>query len=103
MRCALRSRRCARIERFIRDIGELALRKHVRVCSYSRSLIRQCFAEFNARTKQEIAEAIGETFPELKSLVPRPLKLWEKEHPRMSTFDALSLGFTYFYFETTPK
>ena len=97
------SRRCARIERLIRDIRELAEGKHVRVCSYSRSLIRQCFAEFNAWTKQEIAKAIGATFPELKSLVPRPLKIWEKEHPRMSMFDALSLGFTYFYFETKSK
>lgn len=97
------SRRCARIERLIRDIGELAGGKHIRVCSYSRSLIRQCFTEFNAWTKQEIAEAIGETFPELKSLVPRPLKIWEKEHPRMSMFDALSLGFTYFYFQSKSK
>lgn len=94
------SRRCARIERLIRDIRELAGKKHIRVCSYSRSLIRQCFAEFNAWTKQEIAEAIGEAFPEFKSMVPRPLKIWEKEHPRMSMFDALSLGFTYFYFQT---
>ncbi len=97
------SRRCARIERLIRDIGELAEQRHVRVCSYSRSLIRQCFAEFNAWTKQEIAEAIGATFPEFKPFVPRPLKIWEKEHPRMSLFDALSLGFTFFYFETKSK
>ena len=97
------SRRCARIERLIRDMGELAEQKHIRVCSYSRSLIRQCFAEFNAWTKQEIAEAIGATFPELKSFVPRPLKIWEKEHSRMSMFDALSLAFTYFYFETKSK
>ncbi len=97
------SRRCARIERLIRDIGELAERNHVRVCSYSRSLIRQCFAEFNAWTKQEIAEAIAATFPELKPLVPRALKIWEKEHSRMSMFDALSLAFTYFYYQTKSK
>lgn len=93
------SRRCPRIERLIRDIEVLARRKRITTCSYSRSVIRQCFSEFNAWTKQEIAEAIGDTFQEFKPLVPRPLKIWEKEHPRMSVFDAIALAFTYFYFQ----
>ena len=97
------SRRCARIEGLIRDMETLARRKHIKTCSYSRSMIRQCFAEFNAWTKQEIANVIGDTFPAFKPLVPRPLKIWEKEHPRMSVFDAIALAFTYFYFRTKKK
>lgn len=97
------SRRCARIERLIRDIETLARQKHIKTCSYSRSQIRECFAEFKAWTKQEIANVIGETLPAFKPLVPRPLKIWEKEHPRMSVFDAISLSFTYFYFLVKKK
>ena len=97
------SRRYERTEHLIRDIGGLARRKRISTSSYSRSMIRQCFSEFGAWTKQEIAEAIGDALPEFKLLVPRPLKIWEKEHARMQVFDAISLIFTYLYFHTKKR
>ena len=97
------SRRVKRIERLIRSIEELAGRKKIRVHSYSRSMIRECFAEFDAWTKQEIAHAIAGVLPQFNGQVPPPKKIWQKEHARMCVFDAVALVFTYLYFHTKKK
>ena len=97
------SRRAKRIENLIEDITELAARKKIRVDRYSRAMIRECFSEFNAWTKYEIAQAIAKTLPEFRPHLPPKRKLWLPEDPRMSIFDAAALVFSFFYFDNKKK
>ena len=97
------SRRAERIENLIDDIAELAVQKHIRVCRYSRSMIRECFSEFNAFTKLEVAQAIAKTLPELRPQLPAKRKIWLPEDPRMAIFDAAALVFSYFFFDKERK
>jgi hypothetical protein len=51
---------------------------------------------FGASSKQEIAAAIANRFPELAPRLPRFRKPWMSEDYRMSIFDAVALGLIYF-------
>ncbi len=93
------SRRAARIERLIDDIAALATEFGITVERYSRSRIQECFAEYDAVTKYEIATAISQSLPEFPPQLPPERKIWLPEDYRMSIFDAVSLIFTHFYFQ----
>jgi hypothetical protein len=93
------SHRSERVEALIDDVAELANCKGITVASYSRDRIRECFAEFGATTKYEIARAISRSLPEFPPQLPPERKIWLPEDYRMSIFDAVSLIFTHFYFE----
>ena len=97
------SRRAKRIENLIDEISALARRKKIRVRRYSRALIRECFSEFDAFTKYEIAISLAKTLPQFAPQLPPKRKLWLPEDPRMSIFDAAALVFSFFYFETKKK
>jgi hypothetical protein len=92
------SRRSPRVEILIDEIAALATRNGVAVERYSRDQIKECFAEFGAATKYEIAWAISEALPEFPPQLPPERKIWLPEDYRMSIFDAVSLIFTHFYF-----
>jgi Holliday junction resolvasome RuvABC endonuclease subunit len=91
------SRRCRRIERLINDISKLALKRKIRVGSFSRLKVRQVFSGSGASNKQEIAIAIANRFPELAPRLPRFRKPWMSEDYRMSIFDAVALALTFFF------
>jgi len=55
------------------------------------------WAGSDATTKQEIAIAIAERFPELAPRLPRFRKPWMSEDYRMSIFDAVALALTFFF------
>jgi hypothetical protein len=93
------SRRAPRIENLIEDIALLAKEKGIQVKRYSRSQIQECFAEYDATTKYEIATAISQNLPEFPPQLPPERKIWLPEDYRMSTFDAVSLIFTHFFFQ----
>ncbi len=93
------SRRAPRIERLIDDIAALANEFGITVERYSRSRIQECFAEYDAVTKYEIATAISQSLPEFPPQLPPERKIWLPEDYRMSIFDAVSLIFTHFYFQ----
>lgn len=93
------SRRSARVVALIDDIADLSLGKGITVARYSRDRIRECFAEFGAVTKPEIAQAISRSLPEFPPQLPPERKIWLPEDYRMSIFDAVSLIFTHFYFQ----
>jgi hypothetical protein len=93
------SRRSDRVAALIDDIAELGSQKGISVARYSRDQIRECFAEFGATTKYEIAEAISRSLPEFPPQLPPQRKIWLPEDYRMSIFDAVSLIFTHFYFQ----
>jgi len=97
------SRRAKRIESLIDEIAALCEPKHINVYRYARSMVRQCFSEFSATTKLEIAQAIAKTLPELRPQLPDKRKIWLPEDSRMAIFDAAALVFTYFFFDTKNK
>src|SRR5437867_10684664 len=53
------SRRCRRVAELIEEIRELAVKRKLKVRSFSRLHIKQAFAESGAGTKYEIAIAIA--------------------------------------------
>lgn len=61
----------------------------------SRRDVREAFGIFRGNTKYEIACNLTVIFPELLWKLPPKRKLYESEHPSMTTFDAIALGFTY--------
>ena len=86
------SRRCIRVRELIDDISQLAVKRKVKLRSFSRLKVKQTFAESGATTKYEIAVAITKRFPELAPRLPRFRKPWMSEDYRMSIFDAVGFG-----------
>lgn len=92
------SHRSPRVAALIDDITAFATERGITVERYSRDQIRECFAEFDAVTKYDIARAISQVLPEFPPQLPPERKIWLPEDTRMSIFDAVSLIFTHFYF-----
>jgi hypothetical protein len=53
------------------------------------------FRQHGQVTKHQIAQALGEWFPELSTLVPPPRKPWQPEHWRTVIFDAVATAVAY--------
>jgi hypothetical protein len=58
--------------------------------------VYRTFAGTGAGTKYGIATALVRAFPELMVRLPPKRKPWQSEDSRMSIFDAVALGLTYF-------
>jgi hypothetical protein len=84
------TRRRGRARRLIKGIEDLAKRRQLPVVRVARLRVQQAFSP--ASTKQEIAEAISRTFPELVPRLPRFRKPWMTEDERMNIFDAVSFA-----------
>jgi Holliday junction resolvasome RuvABC endonuclease subunit len=93
------SRRCQRIQELINDISKCAVQKKIKVRNFSRAKVKQAFSESDASTKYDIAVAIAKRFPELAPRLPRFRKPWMSEDYRMSIFDAVAFGLTFFHFD----
>jgi hypothetical protein len=65
------------------------------VFAYDRAIIRRFFAPTEARTKHEIAEVIAREIPAFTQRLPPIRKIWKREDPPQSLFDAATLGMTY--------
>ncbi len=93
--------RCSKtVAAIIESITEAALCENIAVRLYTRVNIRECFCmHYGATTKHEIARAIGEVLPDFAPYVPSMRRLWESEKHQMAVFDAVSLIFTYYYFD----
>jgi len=86
------------------DSGVTPVIKAVSMVATSRSIPIQLvpqtdlMAAFNPlgyHTREEIADALTRIFPELTWHLPPKRKVWQSQHPRMTVFDAIALGFTY--------
>jgi Holliday junction resolvasome RuvABC endonuclease subunit len=97
------SQRCSRIRELIDDISQLAATRNVKVRRFSRVKVKQAFSESNASTKYDIAVAIANRFPELAPRLPRFRKPWMSEDYRMSIFDAIAFGLTFFNVDSKRK
>jgi hypothetical protein len=63
--------RCERVVELIEAVSKHALKRNIRVKSFSRAKIKQAFAESAAPNKYEIAIAIAKRFPVLQPRLPR--------------------------------
>lgn len=61
----------------------------------ARNEMREAFGVFRAKNKHEIACRLAVIYPELLWKLPPERKFYESEHPRMTIFDAVAAGFTY--------
>jgi Holliday junction resolvasome RuvABC endonuclease subunit len=91
------SRRSLRVERLIGGIQKLAARQGVAMRAFSRSVVRRVLCQSPACTKHQIALVIAKRLPELAPRVPPPRQPWMSEDYRMSIFDAVAVGLTYFH------
>lgn len=92
-----RSRRAKRIGKLIDAISDVALKESIATSFLSRVDVQDCFLHRRVRSKREIAETIARDFPELAPRLPPLRRIWMSEDARMSIFDAVALGVTFFH------
>ena len=90
-----KSKRGDRAKAIINRLELFALGKYLPVAKFSRGDVQVTFRG-EAKTKQEIAEAIVTRFPELIDDLPDLRRAWEAETDRMNIFDAVSFALTAF-------
>ena len=79
----------------LRSIRREASARQVPVHLMTRAEVRPVFHALHAKSKREIALMLAQMFPELLWKLPPKRKIWESEHPIMTMFDAVALGFVY--------
>jgi Holliday junction resolvasome RuvABC endonuclease subunit len=84
-------KRHKRVKKLLSQIQLLANKQNLQCCRFSRLQIQKQFAEYQVKTKQEIAVCLSSLFAELTPYLPKPRKLWMSENPRIHIFTALSL------------
>jgi hypothetical protein len=95
--CAHRkSRRNPRVRQLTERILAAAREFGVEGRTLPVAAVYRTFAGTGAGTKYGIATALVRAFPELMVRLPPKRKPWQSEDSRMSIFDAVALGLTYF-------
>jgi hypothetical protein len=95
--CAHRkSRRNPRVRQLAERILAAAREFAVEARAVPLTAVYRTFAGTGAGTKYGIAKALVRAFPELLVRLPPKRKPWQTEDSRMSIFDAVALGLTYF-------
>jgi hypothetical protein len=84
-------RRKARVRELLRMLERNARRGGRTVFKVARDSVRSEWKAQGCRTKQQVAAAIAERFPELETVVPPPRKVYRSEDSRVQLFDAASL------------
>lgn len=95
--------RPAAVRRVNEGVAAFAEMQGVEVVRFTGEAVRESFAGEGARTRQQIAEAIGRRIPMLARLVPPPRKLWQTESRRMGLFDAAALVQTFYRTKMLPS
>lgn len=93
---APRLSRARSIERLTRAIERLARQEGIEAYRYPRSAVQDCFSQFGARTRYDVAATVAARIPELERFLPHRRKLWESEDPRMGIFRAAALALTHY-------
>lgn len=91
------NRKRKRIQELLQEIIISAKKLNIPVKSFSREQIRLVFEQFDARSKQEIADKICIWHPDLEKYKPVHRKLYMPEDYHQGMFDAISLVATYLY------
>jgi Holliday junction resolvasome RuvABC endonuclease subunit len=87
--------RRASLDAFLAGVSDLLASSGVPVFTYSRAQVRIAFGSGGIWTKDAIAAALAERFPEIIPRLPKPRRFFDSEDVRMSIFDALSFAVTH--------
>jgi Holliday junction resolvasome RuvABC endonuclease subunit len=90
-----------RVANLGRAIVALAISKGVDVAIHTFNEVRQCFASVGARTRHEIAEAIGRQFAQFHHLMPRKRRAWDAESGKMPLFCAAAVSAAHYHSAAT--
>lgn len=93
---APRLQRAPGINRLTRAIERLARHEGIDVYRYPRSVVQECFSQFGARTRYDIAATVAARIPVFERFLPHKRKLWEAEDPRMGIFRAAAIALTHY-------
>lgn len=85
------ARRCARVAALLDELARQARGQRLSVRLVARAAVRDGWRARGVRNKQQMAAAIANDFPELRSHVPPHRKNSMNEDSRVNIFDALSL------------
>lgn len=84
-------RRAQSTKDFLWSVEMIALLRGMGALRIARKAVRERFAPYGT-SKQAIAKALADFFPELRPRLPRARRPWMSEDVRMNIFDALSLA-----------
>jgi hypothetical protein len=91
------SRNNPSIEVVLTAIRQEASARSIPVYLIARREVREAFRGFRCTNKYQIASILVSIFPELLWKLPPERKFYESEHPNMSVFDAIALGYTFWH------
>ncbi|HYC99579.1 hypothetical protein [Brevundimonas sp.] len=89
------TRRARRIADLCAAVMGAADARGVETAIYSRAEVREAFAEVQARTRREIAEAVARHLEAFRHRLPKPRRPWESEDARGALFAAAAVVITH--------
>lgn len=89
------TRRARRIADLCTAVRRAADDRGIETVVYSRADIRAAFAEVEARTRREIAEAVARHCEAFRHRLPKPRRPWESEDARGALFAAAAVVLTH--------
>ena len=93
------SGRSKRIANLLRDIATLAAERDLEFHLYRKDEVQDAFRVVEARTRDEIAEAVTRHVPALAPYLPSKRKAWQGEDRALSRLSAAALVLTHYHFE----
>jgi hypothetical protein len=79
----------------VKAVSILASARSIPVHLVPQSDLLAAFAPLGGKTREEMAEVLTRIYPDLLWYMPPKRKIWQAEHSRMTVFDAVALGLTY--------
>jgi len=89
--------RSGRMRDLHRSLRASTMRREIDLATYSRDDVLRCFETVDARTNQEIAEAVAKQVQGLAHKLPRKRQAWASEDRRLVLFGAAALVITHFH------
>lgn len=90
------SLRSERIRKLCLLMVALAAEHAAEMAVYSRQDVQRCFSVVEARSREEIAEAVARHLPALRPHLPPKRRPWDSEDKRLAVFTASALVLTHY-------
>lgn len=88
--------RSERIKRLYAAVASMCMARNIDVAVYSLAQVKSCFARVGAKTRHEIAQAVGRQISAIAHLMPKLRRAWHSEDRRMAMFCAAALVLVHF-------
>lgn len=87
------SRRWLDTRMLLHRISQLVANRHLASHTYTLASLFGILAEYDIKTKYDMAVFFGRLYPELESRVPHKRRPWDSESPSLSLFKAVAMAF----------